>query len=188
MTPPLRPTLLVISDLWGARNADWLAHYRAELDAFFQVEFIDSIALAALDTTDYSERTLHQQFVNGGIERAAGKLAQQHREAVTILAFSVGGTIAWQAALNGLKINHLFAISATRLRYETAKPSGQIHLSYGALDPNKPAAKWAVEHQLELELVADANHDCYQIAEVARNVCAAILRQNVLLSSNLKQP
>lgn len=53
---------------------------------------------------------------------------------VTIFAVSMGGTIVWKYGQKTGRLKHLIAVSATRLRYETDKPSGQIELYYGAND------------------------------------------------------
>ena len=56
--------------------------------------------------------------MNSGIEIAVQTLLNKEKGEIKILAFSVGGTIAWKAALKGLKVSDLVAVSSNRLRYE----------------------------------------------------------------------
>ena len=59
-----------------------------------------------------------------------------------ILAFSMGGSIAWEAGLKGMDIGRLYAVSSTRLRLQTEKPACQLQLFYGSDDPFQPDASW----------------------------------------------
>ncbi|MEL6944601.1 MAG: alpha/beta hydrolase, partial [Bacteroidota bacterium] len=68
---------------------------------------------------------------------------------VSILAFSIGGTIAWKAALKGLKIKSLWAFSATRLRYEVERPNIPIQLFFGQKDEYRPSSNWFDRREIE---------------------------------------
>ncbi len=98
--------------------------------------------LMDLDLSDNSKNCIHAQFVNGGIKRAARKLCRKEKQAVNVMAFSVGGVIAWKAALQVLPVKRLYAISATRLRYETKKPDCKCTLYFGEEDGYKPTVNW----------------------------------------------
>lgn len=53
------------------------------------------------------EAALHAAFLQGGIATAAVKLPKSEPGHVDILAFSIGGTIAWEAVSRGMLIGHL---------------------------------------------------------------------------------
>ena len=138
----IKPRLLLISDLWGKEKSDWISYYTSILLNNFELEYYDSCDLGSIDTSDYLQENLHHQFVNGGIEKAVAQLIKEEKGFVNVLGFSIGGLIAWKAGLSGLKIQKLFAISSTRLRYENLKPLGTIQLFYGENDNYKPDSNW----------------------------------------------
>jgi len=164
--------LIVLTDLWGQEKFDWFLKYQEKLNA--EVVVYDSCKIANVDKTIYKESNLHQQFVNGGIEKAVTKLLEQEQKEVNILAFSIGGTIAWKAIQKGLKVNNLFAVSATRLRYETEKPNCNIHLFYGEKDVFKPKQKWFQQFELELIEIKNKGHEVYKDEMFFKNLVAII--------------
>jgi hypothetical protein len=168
--------LIILSDLWGKEKSDWINHYSKVLDNYLEVEFYDCCALGSIDKIEYSKDKLHQQFINGGIERAIETLKQKEKGIINALGFSVGGYIAWKAGLSGLKIQRLFAISSTRLRYENKKPSGVIELHYGEDDKFKPDREWFHKLEIEESLYKDEGHDFYRKKEIAEYVCNKIIK------------
>ncbi|MBI1837064.1 MAG: alpha/beta hydrolase [Flavobacteriia bacterium] len=162
----MKKRLLVLSDLWGIQNANWINLYLEKLELDYEIFFYDSCKLAEINTTPYTEENLHQQFVNGGIEKAVQNLTHLEKEEVSILAFSIGGTIAWKAGLEGLKINKIIAISATRLRHETNKPNTEILLIYGDLDLFKPSIEWHNQMDLTPYFMPNENHTLYRHKDV----------------------
>jgi len=138
----MKKQLLILSDLWGAEKATYLTQYTTLLQAKYDIQFIDCCQIGQVDTSNYIQNNLHQQFINGGINSAIENLLKNYSQKVDILAFSIGGTIAWKANLAGLKVQNFYAISATRLRYETEKPSSKISLVYGGLDAYRPDENW----------------------------------------------
>lgn len=108
--------IIILSDLWGKDNSEWMNYYNSILENHFIVKHYDSCVLGEIDKSDYTEEKLHHQFINGGIEIAVKNLLKEETESAIILGFSVGGTIAWQACNAGLKTSYLFAVSSTRLR------------------------------------------------------------------------
>jgi len=99
---------------------------------------------------------------------------------VNILGFSIGGYIAWKAALEGLKISNLIAVSATRLRFETIKPDCNIVLIYGAYDSFQPSIDWYNRLELDKIIYADENHDLYTKPENARRISDLTLKHCVI--------
>ena len=152
--------LIVLTDLWGAEKFDWFVNYQEQLKVATVI--YDSCKLANVDTVVYEELNLHKQFVSGGVDKAVSKLVEKEKDQVNILAFSIGGTIAWKAILKGLKVNNLFAVSATRLRYETEKPNCNIHLFYGEEDVFKPNEKWFQQLDIVKKEIKNKGHEMYK--------------------------
>ena len=94
---------------------------------------------------------------------------------IAILAFSIGGTIAWKAGLKGLKINNFIAISSTRLRYETIKPNCKLKLYFGENDQNKPLAIWSKTLNIDLEIVENEDHEMYKNHDFAIKFCSELI-------------
>lgn len=173
----MKPQLLILSDLWGIQKATYLPQYTALLQSKFDIQFIDCCQLGQIDTSNYIQENLHQQFVNGGIERAVKSLLKNYQQEVNILAFSIGGTIAWKANLAGLKVRNLYAISATRLRYETERPNSQISLIYGALDTYQPQQNWFKKLSiLDYTILENEAHELYQKTTVIQQICEILLK------------
>ena len=170
-----KPRLLLLSDIWGKANADWIQYYLRKLSDDFDVHYYDVCELAGVDTTNYTAENLHAQFVNGGIEKAVTCLIEIEKKSAIVLGFSIGGLIAWKAALSGLSISHLFAISSTRLRYETQKPSSVISLFYGGLDPFSPDESWMEQMQIQAISFEEEAHELYRKQEIAHLICAEIV-------------
>lgn len=141
------------------------------LESTFEVVFYDSCALAAVDLSNYTEKALHHQFVNGGIDSAVHALDQLENKASHILAFSIGGTIAWKLALRRKTIQSLTCISSTRLRKQTMRPQGLIQLYYGALDPYTPDTAWLTAMKLDYTICTQGNHTIYTDSSFAKKVC-----------------
>ncbi|MCE7992504.1 MAG: alpha/beta hydrolase [Roseivirga sp.] len=166
--------LLILSDLWGKEKSDWLEHYTEPLNESFELQYYDCCELGSVNKTDYRQEALHQQFVNGGIEKALNKLTELEKEPVHVLAFSIGGTIAWQFALKTGSVKSLYAISSTRLRYETAKPEAETKLYFGENDPFKPSDIWFDELGIALELISHKGHMVYTESEFAKSLSQQI--------------
>ena len=167
--------LLILSDLWGNSQAEWWPLYTSKLAPYFDLKFYDSCRLAGISPSD-DEAERHQQFIDGGIARAAKALItreQQHNP--IILGFSIGGTIAWQACLNTLNATHLFAISATRLRKQTQKPPVKLHLIYGDKDTHRPAKDWHEDLGIAQQLINNADHELYRSPEIADAICQELI-------------
>ena len=161
----MKPLLVLLSDLWGAESSAWWQHYTDLLSPYHKLLWLDSCALGSINTAPYAQEHLHQQFVAGGITKAVDTLLDQSTQwpsSPTILAFSVGGTIAWQAVERGLTIDRFYAVSATRLRYEETPLRTRGCLWYGSNDQFRPDAEWLGQQQLSTEVLTGYGHECYQ--------------------------
>ncbi len=168
----MKKQLLILSDLWGAKKATYLPQYTSLLQPKYDLQFVDCCQLGEIDTSNYTQDNLHQQFINGGIDLAVNNLIKNYQQKVDVLAFSIGGTIAWKANLAGLKVRNSYAISATRLRYETKKPDSQISLFYGKLDAYRPNEKWFAELKItNYSIFENEGHEIYQKPKVIQQIC-----------------
>ncbi|OCW95220.1 hypothetical protein A9168_03525 [Macellibacteroides sp. HH-ZS] len=174
--------LVVLSDLWGWEKADWLTDYLDELQFEYDITCYDSCCLGNVSTTDSNEATLHAQFMGGGLETAVshlleleGAIASHDNRPVDVLAFSIGGTIAWKACLTGFEVHRMFALSSTRLRCETVLPAAGIHLYYGETDPYKPDEVWMRQMNLTCRIFPETGHLLYRESIFASKVCLDIL-------------
>lgn len=167
----MKPRLLILSDLFGGEDLEWMRYYVALLEPKFDVQYYDVLKLAQIDSNDETE--IHNQFLNGGIEKAVSCLLDFEKEDVTVLGFSIGGTIAWKASLKGLKTTKLIAVSSTRLRFETAKPHCEIQLYFGDKDLNAPDRNWFLDLKIPNQFVENQHHLLYQEKENAFLICSA---------------
>ena len=177
--------LLVITDLWGLQNAEWLQAYTSPLSEKTEVIVYDSQALGEVDEQLETEEEVHQAFINGGLEKAVENLVLQEtrlrkaepNEAFDVLAFSIGGAIAWKAALAGLNVRHLYALSSTRLRKETVVPEFKFSLIFGEEDAYRPDSEWQAKMGCEIDLVKGKEHIFYREVDIAAQIVRRILEE-----------
>lgn len=169
--------LIILSDMWGFQNSKWLEFYVHNLEHDFNIILYDARELAMISNENYDELTLHQQFLNGGIEQAVQNVLKSKNQTSTILAFSIGGTIAWKAILKGLQTEHLFAVSSTRLRYETLKPNSGITIFYGENDLHHPTNEWFETLDIKPVIYKNEDHEMYQKKEIAELICKVIIQK-----------
>lgn len=171
----MKKRLIILSDLWGEKKATWLNNYKEALKNEFEVVFYDCCDLAEVDITIYKEENLHKQFVNGGIERAVVRLLELEKEKrIVILAFSIGGVIAWKFAKEHTKVELLYCVSSTRLRYESEKPSCNTVLYYAYNDRFKPDNNWFNQINLPA-LIVEGNHEVYVNKNFSKFICKDII-------------
>jgi pimeloyl-ACP methyl ester carboxylesterase len=171
----IKKRLILLSDLWGKEKSAWVEPYVELLQSEFQIQYYDCCELGGIDKSKYTQESLHQQFVSGGIERAVEELLKKEKGIIDILSFSIGGTIAWKAALRGLKIEKLYGVSATRLRYETERPDCFIKLFYGQEDRYKPGDEWFEKMTIEKNVIAKAGHQLYMEKEYSKKISFKIV-------------
>ncbi|WP_264566522.1 alpha/beta hydrolase [Flavobacterium sp. N3904] len=172
----MKSRLIILSDLWGKEKSDWVSVYVELLKDKFEIQYYDCCDLGAIDKTLYTEENLHTQFVNAGIEKAVEQLLKEEKNEIDVLAFSIGGIIAWKATLKGLTVKSLFAVSSTRLRYENEIPNGTIKLYYGENDSNRPNDNWFEKHPINSEIIKNKEHNFYTEKHFAESICKEILK------------
>lgn len=170
----MKPVLIILSDLWGKEKSDWIQFYTSHLSSIYEISFYDSCTLAGVDKSVYQENKLHEQFVNGGISKAVENLINEGHKIIDVLAFSVGGVIAWKAALKGECVRAIFALSSTRLREEIEKPHCYIRLFYGEKDKYQPRSDWFERLEIKKNVIPNALHEMYRDKSVAESICREI--------------
>jgi len=170
----MKPELIIITDLWGIEKSHWINYYLDNLKEVFNVKSYDSRELGELNEYLCNENEIHSKFIEHGIDIAVKYLLKTRLNTLTILAFSIGGTIAWKAALKGMKIDNLYLISSTRLRFELERPNCRINLFYGENDTNRPIPEWFEKIGLTYELFKNAGHQVYMSENIALGICEKI--------------
>lgn len=170
-----KPKLLILSDLFGGKNPEWIKQYIDLLESKFCIQYYDVLELANIIVSDSTEIDIHNQFLNGGINEAVDNLLELEKGKVAVLGFSIGGTIAWKASLKGLKVLHLIAVSSTRLRYETHFPDCKIKLYFGENDKNKPDSRWFLNLDVPYEILENEQHQLYYDSKNATLVSNFVL-------------
>lgn len=174
----MKERLIIISDLWGREKSEWVINYTRILETKFNIVFYDSCELGQTDVLNYSQEILHKQFINGGIEKAIDKLIEKENHKVNILAFSIGGTLAWKFRLRSDNIKSLVCVSSTRLRNETERPIGNLELYFGKNDEYKPSVEWFENMRLEYEIIPDKGHQFYCETQFAEELSEKILKRH----------
>ncbi|MCY1513938.1 hypothetical protein D9M68_484620 [compost metagenome] len=105
-------------------------------------------------------------------------LLLKEKEEISIIGFSIGGLIAWKATLSGLNAKYICAISSTRLRYESQKPSAQIDLFFAENDSFIPKEKWFQSMTLNPNIIEQETHEFYKKQEFAKLICDKITERN----------
>lgn len=167
--------LIVLSDIQGKTDDDWIQNYTEELEAYFDIQYLDSCELAEIDINGKSTEEIHTEFVNVGIDKAANNLKEVKAKNTSILAFSIGGTIAWKAVLNEMSVVRIIAISSTRLRKEFRKPNCHLDLFYGANDLNRPMDEWFEAMEIAPEIVFGKDHEMYKEKSIAQKVIRELI-------------
>ena len=172
----MKKSLVILSDLGSEENSAWMVNYYIQLASNFHVSVYNVCWLANIKESHLTEKEVHTRFLDGGIDTAVQKLLELEKDSLYVLAFSIGGTIAWKAALKGLQINLLFAVSSTRLRLETQKPNCQIRLFYAENDLYKPTDSWFEEMNISPEISPKKLHTYYRESIYAAHICYKLLQ------------
>lgn len=167
--------LVILSDIWGLRDSAWIKPYIENLKGNFDIQYYDCCELGEINTELSQIAQIHQEFLAHGIETAIHNLLLKEKEELYILGFSIGGLIAWKAALVGLNAKYICAISSTRLRYESLKPEGAIDLIFADNDTSKPTDAWFESLSLDRKIYKNEGHDFYRDEEMSKKLIDHIL-------------
>lgn len=166
--------LIILGDILG--KEDWVEAYLDHLNTYFAITFYDILDLSSAEKPFKNKKECHNYFITTGIQSAVHQLTRKENKIPCVLAFSMGGTIAWKAALAGLPIQYLLAISATRLRYETACPACTVQLIYGADDSYCPKADWFDQLAInKTRFIKGAGHELYKNPTYIEVICHRLI-------------
>lgn len=169
--------LVILSDMWGVKKGLWITSYFGYLQQYYDITFYDCQQLGNIDVTISTEKNVHNAFVNGGIDTAVAHLLKKEKKPAQYLAFSTGGTIAWKAALKGLPVKSLTAISPTGVRLEKDCPNCEIDLMFGECDEFKPNMKWAKKLGVDLNVIPSFGHQLYTDEKIISDICLKLLQR-----------
>ncbi|WP_297695677.1 hypothetical protein [uncultured Eudoraea sp.] len=168
--------LVVLSDMWGAKKGLWITSYLGYLQQYFDIVFYDSLQLSDIKLDNYTAENVCEAFNRGGMNTALAQLLTKEREESHYLTFCAGGTIAWNAALSGLPIKSITAVSPLNLHLQTEKPDCKINLLYGEYQDDKPTAKWASEMDVNMEIVPKFGRELYSDDKIIQKVSLNLLQ------------
>jgi hypothetical protein len=148
--------LLVIGDIFGFPGTGDLSNFDGRPHRLLRLADISG-------RPDLSGEGLHDHlFKGGGLEQAVHKLCESDTSARIGIGFSAGGTLLWNAARLGLRLEALICVSSTRLRLETAPLAIPTMTLWGELDPHRPAESWNAAVPSFSKIYADQPHDFYR--------------------------
>ncbi|GGW40156.1 hypothetical protein [Arenibacter certesii] len=153
----------------------WITSYLGYLQQYYDLTFYDSQRLANIHLTINSDENVGKEFDSGGIATAVAHLLKNEKEPRHYLAFGAGGTIAWKAALKGLPVESLYAISSAWVRLESQRPVVDVKLLYGEYDEFKPSQEWMDRIGTRNEIVRNFGHDLYTDEKIIIKVCQDLL-------------
>ena len=167
--------LIVLSDMWGARKGIWANSYLVYLQQYFDVTYYDCQHLTKIDLNVDSKEQLLEGFLQGGIANAVAQLMQNEKEPCHYVGFGIGGTIAWQANLQGLPMKSLYMAAAPFMGEERDKPVNPITMVYGELDANIPSREWFDELQVDPVIIRGYGHALYTQEPVIKKIAQDLL-------------
>ncbi len=179
--------LVVLSDMWGAKKGLWITSYLAYLQQYFEIEYYDIQQLANINVLVDTEKNIHTEFINGGMDVAVSHLVKRETKPAHYLAFSMGGAIAWKANLKGVPMKSLYTVSATRVRKEVERVDCTVNMLFGGKDLYKPSTKWSEAIGVELEIIENFGHEMYSDEKIMQKVSKDLLAKVIVKVDKEKQ-
>ena len=167
--------LVVVSDMWGSKKGLWITSYLGYLQQYFDIVFYDSRELAQMEKKNNTAEGIYNAFINGGLDTAVSHLLAKESEASHYLTFCAGGTIAWQAGINGLPMKSLYAVSPIEMHHFSEGPDCPITLLYGELEDKIPSPEWSIQTKAVVERIPKFGHEMYSDEKIIRKVCLDLL-------------
>ncbi len=179
--------LVILSDMWGIKKGMWITSYLGYLQQYYKIEFYDMMQLANLDPVHYTEENICADYMQDGIDTAVAHLLKKESVSSHYLAFCVGGTVAWKAALKGLPIKSLYAVSPGWLQFENEKPDIPMTLLYGQNQLILPTSSWTHKVGVEIEVIPNFGTTLYSDEKIIRKVCLDLLNSVTHHDTTLKK-
>lgn len=167
--------LVILSDLYGSKKGLWITSYLGYLQQYFDIQYHDTQQLADIDLLVSSGENLVREFQNGGMDIATAQLLKKEKTPAHYLTFCAGGTVVWNAAMQGLPVKSLYAISPFCLPMNTAKPEFPVRLLFGEHEEVLPNNAWATEMGVSLEVLPKFGHELYSDEKIIQKVCLSLL-------------
>ena len=167
--------LVILSDLWGAKRGLWITSYLGYLQQYFDIVYYDTSQLAYLEVAKPSTEAFREAYKEGGLQRAVRSLLAREKSPAHYLAFCAGGTVAWNAAKEGLEMLSLYAISPMHLHRETEMPDCPVRLLYGEYMENRPSREWAASVGASMEIQPRFGREMYSDEKIIQKVCRDLL-------------
>ena len=161
--------------MWGAKRGLWITSYLGYLQQYFEIVYYDSQELADIDVPIRTEENVCNAFVQGGYKTAVTQLLSRESEPSHYLTFCAGGTIAWRAALMGLPMKSLYAISPLWMHRQDQQPDAEVKLLFGEFQEHRPSPQWAAELGIPMEVVPKFGRTLYSDEKIIRKVCLELL-------------
>ncbi|WP_297760929.1 hypothetical protein [uncultured Muriicola sp.] len=167
--------LVILSDMWGSKKGLWITSYLGYLQQYFDIQYYDTQHLAGVDLVVCTPENLFEAFQNGGMDTAVAQLLNKENKPCHYLTFCAGGTVVWNAALQGLPMKSLYAISPIDLPLNAAKPDCPVRLLHGEKDKGLPTEEWAASKGVSLEILPKYGHGLYSDEKIVQKVCLSLL-------------
>ncbi len=166
--------LVVVSDMWGAQKGLWITSYLGYLQQYFDIVFYDSRELAQIENNLTSAEEVYDAFINGGMDRAVSQILIKEQTESHYLTFCAGGTITWHAALKGLPVKSLYAVSPIDLEDQLQGPDCPVSVLFGEND-KVTGTDWTIRTGAQVEAIPNFGHDMYSDEKVIQKVCLDLL-------------
>ena len=167
--------LVVVSDMWGSKKGLWITSYLGYLQQYYDIVFYDSRELAHIEGSINTAEGIYSAFLNGGLDTAVSHLLAKETEPSHYLTFCAGGTIAWKAALVGLPVKSLYAVSPIEMHQFSQGPDCPLTLLYGELEEHIPSAEWSIKTNAVIERIPKFGHEMYSDEKIIKKVCLDLL-------------
>ena len=171
--------LVILSDMWGSRKGLWITSYLGYLQQYFNIVYYDSQELAGLERVVKTREDLCRALVEGGYDTAVTQLLAKEKTPSHYLTFCAGGTVAWRAALKGLPMKSLYAISPLWLEREEERPDCPVKLLFGELHKERPTREWAEQLEVPMKVEPLFGRELYSDEKIIRKVSLDLLEDLV---------
>lgn len=167
--------LVVLSDLWGSKKGLWITSYLGYLQQYFDIVYHDVRELSDMDPMLVESQDMLNNFFDGGMEKAVSRLLAKEHIPSHYLTFCAGGTIAWQAALQGLPVESIYAVSPLNLHRMEERPDCPVTVVYGEYQDNRPSRNWSESLDVSLEVIPRFGSELYSDEKIIRKVSMDLL-------------
>ena len=167
--------LVIVSDMWGSKKGLWITSYLGYLQQYFDIVYYDLQQLADVDPSTLSSDHKCHEFLKEGLDTGVNQLLKKESLPSHYLTFCSGGTIAWQAALSGLPMKSLYAVSAKNLNSMEEKPKCPIKLVFGENQWDIPSEEWSGKMNIPLDIVKNFGNELYSDEVIIQKVCLSLL-------------